>query len=97
VFRTIVVPYQGINVVIQVKGGAVTLYAAHDSVVDANAGVPDGWSTTIVGTKYVCVQSLKSNMVFITVNGTSYGAISALGGRRAYVDTSGAPKNVDSC
>jgi cytoskeletal protein RodZ len=97
VFRTIVVPYKGINVVILVKGGPATVYAAHDSVVDANAGVQDGWSITIVGTEYVCVQSPKSNMVFITVNGTSYGAISTLGGRRAYVDTSGVPKNIGAC
>jgi hypothetical protein len=66
-------------------------------VVDVNAGVPNGWSITIVGTKYVCVQSPKSNLVFITVNGTPSVAISTLGGRRAYVDTSGVPKNVDSC
>ena len=97
VFRTIVVPYKGINVVIQVKGGGTTVYVAHDGVVDVNAGVPDGWSITIVGTKYVCVQTPKTNIVFLTVNGTSYGAISALGGRRAYVDTSGVPKNVNSC
>jgi cytoskeletal protein RodZ len=97
VSRTIVVPYKGINVVIQVKGGAATVYAAHDNVVDANAGVQDGWSITIVGTKYVCIQSPKSNIVFISVNGTSYVAINTLGGRRAYIDTSGVPKNVDSC
>jgi hypothetical protein len=66
-------------------------------VVDANAGVQDGWSITIVGTKYVCIQSPKSNIVFISVNGTSYVAINTLGGRRAYIDTSGVPKNVDSC
>jgi hypothetical protein len=97
VFRTIVVPYNGINVVVQVKGGDASLYAAHDGVVDANAGVPDGWSITIVGTKYVCIQSSKSNLVYITVNGTSYGAVNSLGGRRAYIDTSGVPKNVDTC
>ena len=97
VFRTIVVPYKGINVVIKVQGAAASLYAAHDGVVDANAGVPDGWTITIVGTKYVCIQSPKSNYVYITVNGTSYGAVNTLGGRRAFIDTSGVPKNVDSC
>jgi len=35
--------------------------------------------------------------VYITVNGTSYGAVNTLGGRRAFIDTSGVPKNVDSC
>jgi hypothetical protein len=80
-----------------VKGGAAHLYAAHDGVIDANASVPDGWSITIVGTKYVCVQSPKSDLVYITVNGTSYGAVKGLGGRRAFVDTSGVPKNVDQC
>jgi cytoskeletal protein RodZ len=97
VVHTIVVPYKGINVVIQVKGDAAPVYASHDGIVDANAGVPDGWTITIVGSKYVCVNSARSNIVYITVNGTAYGAIQSLGGRRAYIDISGVPKNIAAC
>jgi cytoskeletal protein RodZ len=99
VFRTIVVPYTGINVVIKVNGGSATVYAAHDGVVDdTGTQHTDGWSTTVVGTKDVCVSSARqARIVYITVNGTSYGPISTFGGTHAYVDTSGFPKNVSSC
>jgi cytoskeletal protein RodZ len=97
VVRTIVVPFTGVNVLIEVKGGAATLYAYHDGVTDAQALVPDGWSIRIVGTKYVCINTPKASLVYITVNGASSVAISTLGGRRAYIDTSGIPKNVNSC
>ena len=98
VFRTIVVPYKGINVVVQLKGGDASVYVAHDGVIDDNGTQhTDGWSITVVGTKSVCVQSPKSDVVYITVNGTSYGTVNSLGGRRAYIDTSGIPKNVSSC
>src|ERR1035437_11148026 len=58
VFRTIVVPYKGINVVVQLKGGDASVYVAHDGVIDDNGTQhTDGWSITVVGTKSVCVQS----------------------------------------
>jgi len=93
------VPYQGINVVIQVKGGPATVRLTHDGVIDDNGTQhTDGWSTTVVGTKDVCVFSgYQARIVYITVNGTSYGPISTFGGTHAYVDTSGVPKNVNSC
>src|SRR5664279_5158658 len=99
VYRTIVVPYKGINVVIQVKGGPATVRFTHDGVIDdTGTQHADGWSTTVVGTKYVCVFSgYQARLVYITVNGTSSGPISTFGGTHAYIDTSGLPKNVDAC
>jgi len=97
VVRTIVVPYQGINVVIQVKGGPAYVTATHDGVTDNNSQRPDGWSITLVGTKSVCVLSKSARYVYITVNGDSLGPISTFGGTGASVGTSGVPKNVNSC
>ena len=91
-------PFTGINVVIQVKGGTAWVYVVHDGVTDSNQNRPNGWSITVVGTKSVCVYSkLQAQRVYITVNGTSYGAIKALGGTGVSVDTSGVPKNGSGC
>src|SRR5450759_1776191 len=98
VYRTISVPFTGINVVIQVKGGYAYVVVVHDGVTDSNQSRPDGWSITVVGTKSVCVYSKQqAQRVYITVNGTSYGAIKALGGTGASVDTSGVLKNASGC
>jgi hypothetical protein len=98
VTRTVSVPYKGISVLMQVKGGDAGVGFAHDGVVDSPAySQSDGWSATVVATKWVCVNSSNPSRVYITVNGTSYGPISSLGGRHAYIDTSGAPKDVATC
>lgn len=98
VVRTISVPYTGINVVVQVKGGTAWVYVVHDGVTDSTQNRSDGWSITVVGTKSVCVYSKQqAQRVYITVNGTSYGAIKALGGTAVSVDTSGVPKNGSGC
>lgn len=98
VFRTVVVPFTGINVVIEVKGGGAYVYAVHDGTIDAQAGVVDGWSITLSAKSAVCVNSpYQANLVFITVNGTPYGSLKTFGGTHAYVDITGVPKNVSSC
>ena len=95
--RTISVPYTGVNVVIVVQGGSAWVAYFHDGVtVNSGTVQPDGWTATVVGTKYVCVNTTRPTLVSITVNGNAYGAISTLGGRRAYIDANG-PKNVASC
>jgi hypothetical protein len=97
VTRSVTVPFKGLTVVIQAKGAAVWVAYYHDGVT-GSAGVvrPNGWTTTVVGSKYVCVNTTRPTLVFITVNGKSYGAISSFGGRRAYIDASGV-RNVSSC
>ncbi len=98
VSRTVVVPYKGVNVVIQTRGGSASVAIFRDNVtVDVGTVHPDGWSATVVGTKYVCINTPKPNIVFITVNGTSYGPVNTFGGRRVYIDSTGAPKFVSSC
>ncbi len=99
VTRTIVVPYKGINVVIQIKGGTSSMAYFHDGVTDDDSGSvqTDGWTRTIVATRNVCINVNTPSHVYLIVNGISYGPVSTFGGRHAYVDTSGVPKNVEKC
>jgi cytoskeletal protein RodZ len=96
--RTVIVPYKGLNVVIQTRGGSASVAIFRDNVtIDVGTVHPDGWSTTVVATKYVCINTPKPNIVYVTVNGTSYGSVNTFGGRRVYIDATGAPKLVGSC
>jgi hypothetical protein len=98
VSRTITVPYKGVNVIISVKGDIASVSYYHDGLTDDNGTVhDDGWSVNVVGNKWVCVNTTRPAYVYITVNGISYGSIAGLGGRRAWMDTTGPPRNVDSC
>jgi hypothetical protein len=101
VSRTVSVPYKGITVQIWVKGGTATsIYVMHDSNkidVPVNSTEQDGWTYTVTATKYVCIFAYPPGIVFISVNGTSYGSISTFGGQHAIIDTSGVPQNTSSC
>jgi cytoskeletal protein RodZ len=100
VSRTLNVTYKGITVLVQIQGAPSAVFISHDNgtVVDEPMLVQaDGWSMTVVGTKNVCVNTTHPAFVYITVNGTAYGPIAGFGGARAYIDTSGVPKNVSSC
>jgi hypothetical protein len=95
--RALNVTYKGINVSVEVKGKSATIHVAHDSVVDAHAGVADGWTITVVGSKWVCVASqYQASSVFISINGAAPVPVSSFGGWHAYIDSKGA-RNVDSC
>lgn len=95
VTRTVSVPFKGVNVLIEVKGGDGWLKYFRDGVaIDSNT-YSDGYSVTVVGNKSVCVLVGNGN-VYITVNGTSYGAVTSFGGTHAYIDASG-PRDVSSC
>jgi cytoskeletal protein RodZ len=95
--RTVTVPFKGINVVIQIKGGATSISIYHDNIADDAGHVQaDGWTLTVVGSKYVCVNTSHPAFVFITVNGTPYGPISGFGGRHAYIDANG-PRDIGAC
>ncbi|MFI5258041.1 MAG: helix-turn-helix domain-containing protein [Candidatus Limnocylindrales bacterium] len=95
--RTVTVPFKGINVLIQIKGGSASVSVYHDGITDTPPYTQaDGWTMTVVANKYVCVRSTRPTLVFITVNGTPYGPISGFGGQRAYIDVNG-PRNAASC
>ncbi len=98
VSRTIVVPYKGLNVVIQVKGGDAWLRYAGDGAGIAQSTYPDGYEATVTLNKWFCILvSGQPSRVFITVNGTSLGPVSQYGGTHLYVDTTSSAKNVSGC
>jgi cytoskeletal protein RodZ len=91
--RMITVPFTGVSVLIQIKGGSAGIAFYHDGVTDSPGySQADGWSATVVGKKYVCISTSRPQLVFITVNGLYYGAVSTFGGRYAYIDNTG-PRN----
>jgi hypothetical protein len=65
--------------------------------IPQNSSEPDGWTYTVTATKYVCIQAYPPSIVFISVNGTSYGSISTFGANHAIIDTTGVPQNISSC
>jgi cytoskeletal protein RodZ len=91
--RTSTVPFSSVSVLIQIKGGSASVAFYHDGITDSTGyNQAAGWSATVVGKKYVCVSTSRPQLVFITVNGLYYGAVSTFGGRSAYIDLKG-PKN----
>jgi hypothetical protein len=95
--RTITVPFKGLTVLIQIKGGPASISFSHDGITDSPGYIQaDGWQQSISAKNWVCIKSTKPQLVFITVNGASYGAISGFGGQRAYIDAAG-PRNANSC
>jgi cytoskeletal protein RodZ len=91
--RSITVPFSGVSVLIQIKGGAASLALYHDGITDSPGySQKDGWTATIVGKTYVCINSTRPQLVFVTVNGLYYGAVSTFGGHYAYIDKNG-PRN----
>jgi cytoskeletal protein RodZ len=97
VSRTINIPFKGLTVLIEIKGGPAGISVYHDNVTDTPGYVQvAGWKMTVVAKRYVCIKATKPTFVYITVNGTSYGPVSSLGGQRAYIDLNGA-RNSTSC
>jgi hypothetical protein len=97
VARTVTVPYTGVNVTLQVTGGAAWLRYFVDGAAVGQSTYPDGWQVTVVGKKSFCVVSAAASRVYATINGVQYGPVSQFGGTHLYVDVSGVPKNVNSC
>jgi cytoskeletal protein RodZ len=98
VSRTIAVPYKGLYVVLEVKGGPAWMRYAGDGAGIGQSTYPDGYTATLTLTKWFCVYvSGQPGRVFVTVNGTSLGTVSKYGGTHLYVDTTSAAKNVAGC
>jgi hypothetical protein len=90
------VPYRDIRVTISVRGGAAYITYFKDNVEIDHGSFPDGWSVSLIATKYVCVNSPASEHVYFTFNGSSYGPVSSYGGRRVYIDITG-PRYASAC
>jgi cytoskeletal protein RodZ len=101
VIKTISIPYKGINVSITVSGGVASgLGVWVDGVAIGNTvNRPNGWSTTVVGNRSVCIRSGRLSVVYIVANGTSYGAASSVvgsGQTHLMIDSKG-PRAVATC
>jgi hypothetical protein len=98
VLRTVVVPYKGLYVVIEVKGGPAWMRYAGDGAAIGTSTYPDGYTATLTLNKWFCVLVTgQPGRVFVTVNGTSLGPVSKYGGTHLYVDTTSAARNVAGC
>jgi transcriptional regulator with XRE-family HTH domain len=80
VTRNVTVVYQGVNVVVEVKGGRAWLKVWVDGVVSQATGsggllVNDGQTLTFSGTTSVEVRTGNAGVTFYTLNGTSLGAL----------------------
>ena len=78
--RNVTVVYQGVNVVVDVKGGRAWLKVWVDGVVSKTTGsgglvVNDGQTLTFRGTTSVEVRTGNSGVTLFTLNGTSLGAL----------------------
>lgn len=90
VSRTINIPFKGLTVLIEIKGGPAGIAVYHDGATDTPRLVQaNGWKLTVVAKRYVCISTTKPANVYVTVNGTSYGPASAFGAV-TYVDVNGA-------
>ena len=90
VSRTINIPFKGLTVLIEIKGGPAGIAVYHDGVTDTPRYTQSsGWKLTVVAKRYVCISTPKPTLVYITVNGTSYGAVSQFGAV-TYIDVNGA-------
>ena len=94
--RTINVGFKGITVLIRVIGGPAWVQYLKDGTSVGRSTYPNGWSTTVVGTKSVCLATGKPSFVYVTVNGTPYGSVKSFGGIRLLIDKDG-PRNVATC
>jgi hypothetical protein len=98
VSRTVVVPYKGLYVLIEVKGGPAWMRYAGDGAGIGQSTYADGYTATLTLNKWFCVYvSGQPGRVFVTVNGTPLGAVSKYGGTHLYVDTTSPAKNVAGC
>jgi cytoskeletal protein RodZ len=96
VSRTINIPFKGLTVLIEIKGGQAGIAVYHDNVTDTPRYTQaNGWKLTVVAKRYVCISTPKPALVYVTVNGTSYGPVSAFGAV-TYIDVNGA-RSASAC
>ena len=97
VYRAVVVPYKGLNILLQVSGGPASVRYSGDGALIASGVFPSGRTATVVVSKWFCLYTPRPGLVYVTVNGVSLGPVSRYGGSHLYLDTTHAPKNVSAC
>lgn len=78
--RTVTVVYKGINLVVEIKGDRTWLRVAIDGVISTETGVGGkvyaaGKTVAFTAHDVIELRTGKANTTFVTVNGTSYGAL----------------------
>ena len=94
--RTVTVVYQGISVVVEIKDGRTWLKVWVDGVVSPTTGAggkvfAPGKTLTFKGDKTVEIRTGKMSTTFVTVNGTSYGALGASANPGTFILEPGSP------
>lgn len=95
VTRTVTVPFTGVSVLIEVKGGQAWFKYWGDGVAIGQSTYPDGTQINVSAKKNVCIL-VGNSLVFVTANGTYYGPVTGFGGTRVLIDVNG-PKYTSSC
>ncbi len=89
--RTIDVSYDGVTVIVQVRGGGSWIYGLQDGIKSHNTGhaFVDGDSAVLRGRDTVEVDTSFSEYTFFTVNGQSLGSLGS--GDQKWVFAKGQP------
>ena len=98
VSKVVNIPFKGVNVAIRVSGGqsAVTIYA-DGALLLKSVNHPSGWTRTVVGNRSICLRVSVPKFVFLTINGSDAGRMSAIvGGRHIVMDSKGV-RAVSAC
>jgi cytoskeletal protein RodZ len=97
VYRGIVVPFTGLNVLVELKGAAASVRYAGDGKYIGGRVWEDGSSFSVTLGKWFCLSTPRPAYVYVTVNGVAFGPVSKLGGTHLYVDTTHAPRDIAAC
>jgi cytoskeletal protein RodZ len=80
--RSVTVNYQGVNLVVSIRGGSAWLLVWEDGVIDKKIGAggkteKNGTVLTFTATNTIEVRTGKSSITFFTLNGQSLGSLGA--------------------
>jgi hypothetical protein len=96
--RSVTVNYQGVNLVVSIKGGSAWLLVWEDGVIDKKIGAggkteKTGTVLTFTATNTIEVRTGKSSITFFTLNGRSLGSLGAAANPETWLfDPPAAPK-----
>jgi len=96
--RAVTVNYQGVNLVVSIKGGSAWIKVWEDGVVDSKIGAggktePSGKVLTFTAKQTIEVRTGKSSVTFFTLNGQSLGSLGVAANPETWLfDPPAAPK-----
>jgi cytoskeletal protein RodZ len=99
--RSVTVNYQGVNLVVSIRGGSAWLLVWEDGVIDKKIGAggkteKNGTVLTFTATNTIEVRTGKSSITFFTLNGQSLGSLGAAANPETWLfDPPAAPKKTN--